>query len=53
MVIMMGVEPEKEWREWEETGTESHLGLQNGGGGLLFGNTDNGMKSSSAYSEIC
>ncbi|CAH8382543.1 unnamed protein product [Eruca vesicaria subsp. sativa] len=29
------------------------LRLQNGGGGFLFGNTDNRMKSSSAYSEIC
>ncbi|KAJ0250449.1 Dynamin-related protein 5A [Hirschfeldia incana] len=29
------------------------LRIQNGGGGLLFGNTDNGVKSSSAYSEIC
>ncbi|CAF2152167.1 unnamed protein product [Brassica napus] len=29
------------------------LGIQNGEGGLLFGTTENGMKSSSAYTEIC
>ncbi|KAG2328203.1 hypothetical protein Bca52824_010931 [Brassica carinata] len=29
------------------------LRIQNGGGGLLFGTTENGMKSSSAYTEIC
>ncbi|CAN6989689.1 unnamed protein product [Brassica rapa subsp. trilocularis] len=29
------------------------LRIQNGEGGLLFGTTENGMKSSSAYTEIC
>ncbi|KAL5564405.1 hypothetical protein UlMin_027569 [Ulmus minor] len=30
-----------------------HIRVQNGGGGLLFGNRDGGLRSGSAYSEIC